>query len=124
MYGKYRSVCLVKIKLASVNIRASQKNQCFQKPSPNCEIGSVALLLHFDKVLALSKFALLKYEIEVNPIARILRATSTVQFQFAQCWWPRESVLRGLLHFRTLKVRILKVITLSQDAKVKQRYLC
>ena len=29
--------------------------------------GSVALLSHFDKVLALSKFALLKCENEVNP---------------------------------------------------------
>ena len=39
--------------------------------------GSVALLSHFDKVLALSKFTLLKCEIEVNPIAWIPRATST-----------------------------------------------
>ena len=33
-------------------------------------IGSIALLSHFHKVLALSKFALLKCEIEVNPIAQ------------------------------------------------------
>ena len=33
--------------------------------------GSIALLSHFDKVLALSKFALLKCENEVNPVARI-----------------------------------------------------
>ena len=39
--------------------------------------GSVALLSHFDKVLALSKFALLKCENEVNPIAWIPRASST-----------------------------------------------
>ena len=31
--------------------------------------GSVALLSHFHKVLALSKFSLYKYEIEVNPVA-------------------------------------------------------
>ena len=48
-------------------------------------IDSVALLLYFDKVLALSKFTLLKCEIEVNPIARIPRATSTAQFQFVRC---------------------------------------
>ena len=52
--------------------------------------GSVALLLHFHKVLAL-----LKCKIEVNPVARIPQATSTAQFQFARCWWCRESVLRG-----------------------------
>ena len=34
-------------------------------------LGSVTLLSHFDKVLALSKFTLLKYKIEVNPIAWI-----------------------------------------------------
>ena len=45
------------------------------------------------------------------------------QFQFVRCWWTRESVLRGSLHFRTLKVRILKVLTLCESAKVKQRYL-
>ena len=87
-------------------------------------IGSVALLSHFDKVLALSKFAILKCENEVNPIARIPWAISTAQFQFARYWWPRESVLLGSLHFCTLKVRILKVLTLCQSAKVKQRYLC
>ena len=32
-------------------------------------------------------------------------------------------MLRGSLHFCTLKVRILKVLTLCQSAKVKQRYL-
>ena len=37
----------------------------------NVYLGSVALLSHFDKVLALSKFALLKYENEVNPKAWI-----------------------------------------------------
>ena len=47
--------------------------------------GSVALLSHFDKVLALSKFALLKYENEVNPVAWIPWATSTAKFQFAWC---------------------------------------
>ena len=73
--------------------------------------GSVALLSHFHKVLALSKFPLLKCEIEVNPIARIPRATttSTTQIEITQCWWPRESVLWGSLQFLTLKVRILKV---------------
>ena len=83
---------------------------------------SVALLSHFLKVLALSKFALLKCKIEVNPVAQILQATSTAQFQFARCWWPRESVLWGSLHFHNLKVRILKVLTLCQSAKVKQCY--
>ena len=58
----------------------------------------------------------------MNPIAQIPRATSTAQFQFAQCWWPRESVLRGSLHFHTLKVRILKALTLCQSVKVKQHY--
>ena len=33
--------------------------------------GSIALLLHFDKVLALSKFVLLKCKNEVNPVAWI-----------------------------------------------------
>ena len=66
--------------------------------------GSIALLSHFHKVLAHSKFTLLKCKIEVNPIARIPQATSTVQLQFAQSWWPRESMLRGSLQFRTLKV--------------------
>ena len=81
--------------------------------------GGVALFSHFHKVLALSKFALLKCEIEVNPISWIPQATSTVQFQFAQ---PRESVLQGSLQFCTLKVRILKVLILCQSAKVKQCY--
>ena len=79
--------------------------------------GSVALLSHFHKVLAL-----LKCEIEVNPVAQIPRATSTAQFQFVQCWWSRESVLQGSLHFCTLKVQILKVLTLCESVKVKQRY--
>ena len=39
--------------------------------------GSIALLSHFDKVLALSKFALLKCENKVNPKARIPWATRT-----------------------------------------------
>ena len=56
-------------------------------------LGSVALLSHFDKMLELSKFALLKCEIEVNPLARIPQATSTAQFQFVWCWWPREFML-------------------------------
>ena len=56
-------------------------------------IGSVALLSHFHKVLALSKFALLKCKIEVNHVARIPWATSTTQIEIAQCWWPTESVL-------------------------------
>ena len=42
-------------------------------------LGRVALLSHFHKVLALSKFTLLKCEIEVNPIA----------------WIPRRSALRN-----------------------------
>ena len=58
----------------------------------------------------------------MNPVAQIPRATSTVQFQFVQCLWPRESVLQGSLQFCTLKVRILKVLTLSENAKVKQYY--
>ena len=85
--------------------------------------GSVALLSYFHKVLALSKFALLNCEIEVNPVAQIPRATSTVQFQFMWCWSPRDSVLWASLHFCTLKVRILKVLTLCQSVKVKQHYL-
>ena len=59
-------------------------------------LGSVALLSHFDKV-----FALLKCENEVNPVARIPWATSTAQIEIAQYWWPGESVLLGLLQFRT-----------------------
>ena len=49
------------------------------------DYGSIALLSHFHKVLALSKFTLLKCKIEVNPVAQIPRATSTAQFQFAWC---------------------------------------
>ena len=60
---------------------------------------------------------------KVNPVARIPWATSTTQIEIVQCWWPEESVLRGSLQFRTLKVRILKVLTLCESAKVKQRYL-
>ena len=86
-------------------------------------LGSVVLLLHFHKVLALSKFALLKCENEVNPVARIPWATSTAQIEIAQYWWPGESVLWGSLQFRTLNVQILKVLTLCESAKVKQRYL-
>ena len=41
----------------------------------NPNYGSVVLLSHIHKVLALSKFALLKCEIEVNPVAQIPRAT-------------------------------------------------
>ena len=67
---------------------------------PN-NIGSVALLSYFEKVLALSKFALLKCENEVNPIARIPWATSTTQIEIMQCWWPGESVLLGSLQFCT-----------------------
>ena len=48
-------------------------------------LGSIALLLHFDKVLARSKFALLKCENEVNPVARIPWATSTEQIEIVQC---------------------------------------
>ena len=59
----------------------------------------------------------------MNPIARISWATSTMQIEIVQCWWLGESVLRGSLQFCTLKVRILKVLTLCQGAKVKQRYL-
>ena len=46
-------------------------------------IDSVALLLYFDKVLALSIFALLKCENEVNPIARIPWAAITAQIEIA-----------------------------------------
>ena len=53
---------------------------------PAEHFGSVALLSHFDKVLALSKFALLKCEIEVNPIARNPWVTSTAQIEIAQFW--------------------------------------
>ena len=84
--------------------------------------GSVALFSHFDKVLALSKFALLKCENEVNPVARIPWATSTAQIEIAQCRWPGESMLWGSLQFHTLKVRILKVLTLFESEKVKQCY--
>ena len=68
-------------------------------------------------------FTLIKCEIEVNHVAQIPRDTSTAQFQFAWCWWRRESELWGLLHFRTLKVRILKVLTLCQSAKVPKAML-
>ena len=37
--------------------------------------GTIALLSHFDKVLAHSKFSLLKCENEVNPVAQIPWAT-------------------------------------------------
>ena len=67
------------------------------------DIGSLALLSHFHKVLALSNFALLKCEIEVNPVAQIPRATSTAKFQFVQCWWPGESVLWGFTSFSYFK---------------------
>ena len=79
-------------------------------------LGSVALLSDFDKVLAHSQN-------EVNPVAQIPRATSTAQIEIAQCWWPEESMLPGSLQIRTLKLGILKVLTLCQSAKVKQRYL-
>ena len=46
-------------------------------------LGSVALLSHFGKVLALSKFILLKCENEVNPVAWIPWATSTAHFKSA-----------------------------------------
>ena len=68
------------------------------------DLDSIALLSHFEKVLALPKFALLKCENEVNPIAWIPWATSTTEIEITQCWYPRESVLRGSLQFRTLKV--------------------
>ena len=42
---------------------------------------------------------------------------------FVRCWWPRKSMLRGSLHFCTLKLRILKVLTLCQSVKIKQHYL-
>ena len=70
-------------------------------------------------MLALSKFTHLKYENEVNPVARIPWATSTAQIEIAQYWWPEESMPRGSLQFRTLKVQILKVLTLCESAKVK-----
>ena len=47
------------------------------------KIGSIALLSHFDKVLALSKFALLKCKNGENPVAWIPWVTSTVQFESA-----------------------------------------
>ena len=71
-------------------------------------------------MLALSNFTLLKCENEVNPAARIPWATSIAQIEITQCWWPGESVLRGSLQFRTLKVRILKELTLCESAKLKQ----
>ena len=51
----------------------------------NVDIGRVALLSHFDKVLALSKFALLKCKNEVNPIAWIPWATNNAQIEIEQC---------------------------------------
>ena len=93
----------------------------FKSEKQHC---SVTLLSHFDKVLALSNFALLKSKNEVNPIARITWATSKVQIEIAQCWWPEESLLWGSFQFRTLKVQSLKVLTLSESAKVKQHYHC
>ena len=58
----------------------------FKMANAQFTYGSIALLSHFHKVLALSKFAILKCEIEVNPIARIPRATSTAQLQFVRSW--------------------------------------
>ena len=58
----------------------------------------------------------------MNPVARIPWATSTAQIEIAQCWWPEEFMLRGSLHFCTLKVRILKVLILCESAIVKQCY--
>ena len=67
-------------------------------------LGSVALLSHFDKVLALSKFVLLKCQIEVNRVAQIPRVTSTVQFQFVRCWWVAQGIrtmgFTSFLHFK------------------------
>ena len=86
-------------------------------------IDSIALLSHFHKVLALSKFTLLKYEIEVNPIAPIPWATSTAQFQFAQCWWPRESMLWDSSMLSEFHTSLSKVLILWNYVKVKQIYL-
>ena len=40
---------------------------------------------------------------------------STAQIEIVQCWWPVESMLHGSLQFHTLKVRILKVLTLCES---------
>ena len=50
---------------------------------PYVDIGSIALHSQFHKVLALSKFALLKCEIEVNPVARIPWTTSSALIEIA-----------------------------------------
>ena len=60
-----------------------------------CTYGRVALLSHFDKVLALSKFALLKWENEVNPIAWIPWATSTAQIEI------RAMGFTSISHFKS-----------------------
>ena len=59
-------------------------------------IGSVALLSHFHKVLALSKFAHLKCEIEVNPIAQIPLVTSTTQIEI------RATGFTSISHFKSV----------------------
>ena len=67
-------------------------------------MGSVALLSHFDKVLALSKFTLLKCENEVNPVARIPWATSTAQIEIVPLLGAQEIRAMGftsISHFKS-----------------------
>ena len=42
---------------------------------------------------------------------------------FAQCWWPRESVLWGSSAISEFRTSLSKVLTLWHCVKVKQRYL-
>ena len=83
--------------------------------------GSIALPSHFHKVLALSKFALLKCEIHSCAVEPCSTDSPCHQHcGISICVTLAESVLWGSLHFRTLKVRILKVLILCESAKVKQ----
>ena len=54
----------------TLHLNFFSKNIDFSLWGKQC-IGSIALLSHFDKVLTLSKFTLLKCENKVNPLARI-----------------------------------------------------
>ena len=42
---------------------------------------------------------------------------------FAQCWWPRESMLRGSSTLSELRTSLSKVLTLWHCVEVKQCYL-
>ena len=68
-------------------------------------IGSIALLSHFGKVLSLSKFTLLKCENEVNPIEQIpgLPALRKLKLHSLQCLVAqgiRATGLTSISHFK------------------------